>query len=215
MKFEKFIDEYKGIKAPETLKERISASAQKNPRHTRVTVRVLAAAAMLVLVFTAAIVWKSAPFHPESPGAGAYIAYNGQSVDDPVAVSVDNPSDINYLTALYHGGIMLDVHVTGGTSVSVSSGTLVHVDAGAVPTFTGNLVAISGEAGIGDAPTYTEDRIVLSGEKALYTLYWQADFSKASVNSPFVLTLQDAQGSVSYSLIGSDGQITLRKDSKN
>lgn len=214
MKFEKFIDEYKEIKAPDALKDRIYASAASKPRRIRVMPRILVAAAVFVLVVSAAVLWEVGPFRSGTSGTGAYIAYSGVPVDDPVAVSVRSAADFSMIGPS-SGGILLEVHVTGETTVSVSDGAVFLAGQNNAPTFTGDPVVISGEIDPGTAPTYAEDQIVISGEEDLYTLYWRADFQNAGGDTPFVLTLQDAHGSVTYTLTSTDGQITLRKTGKN
>ena len=195
MKFNKYIDAYKGIKAPETLRDRVKASAahDSQTRRRRMLSRLLPAAAMFVLVTAIVIAWRA--------GAGdtaAYIIYNGQSVDSSVLISVSNTFSTTLLVPGIQtpGGIKLEVHITEATTVTVTNGIVTLVDENGTPTDTGELVRIS-------------------GGPDLYTIYWKADFYMANEEDPFLLTLEDSHGSVTYNLTGSDGDLTLQKTIQN
>lgn len=190
---DKYIDAYKSIKAPETLHDRVTASAAHAARRTRILPRLLTAAASLVIVVAAVIAMRTG-----FSGTGAYVTYNGQPVDAPLAISVNETSEIKFfgIGLPSPAGIKLDVHITDTTTVTVSNGIVTLVDENGIPTDTG-------------------DTLTLSGDRDSYVVHWQADFYKASESDPFSLILADAHGSVTYTLTDSEGELTLTKDSKN
>ena len=154
--------------------------------------KLLPAAAVLVLVTVLVIVWRVGGGNTD-----AYIVYNGQPVDSSVRISASESSPIKLLVpgAPVQDGIKLEVHAGDTTTVTVTSGIVTLVDENGAPTDTGDVVHISGESD-------------------LYTVYWKADFYLASEENPFLLTLEDAHGSVTYTLTGSDGELTLQKTTK-
>ena len=188
----KYIDAYKSIKAPETLHDRVTASAGFTARRTRILPRILTAAASLVIV-TVAIIALRAGF----TDTGAYVAYNGQPVDAAVAISMNETSDIlNFgIGVSSPGGIRLEVHSKDTTTVSVSDGIVILVDENGKSTDKGSVLTLSDD---------TESHIV----------YWKADFYEVRSN-PFKLILEDEQGAVTYTLTDSDGELILTKDRKN
>ena len=190
---DKYIDAYKSIKAPETLHDRVTASAASTARRTRILPRLLTAAASLGIVTAAVIALRTG-----GVGTNAYIAYNGQPVDASVAISMSETSDIKFFGIGMSAprGIRLEVHITDTTNVTVSDGSVTLVDENGTPTDTGDTLTLSGN---------TDPGIV----------YWQADFYKVINGVPFSLTLSDAHGSVTYTLTDSGGELTLTKDIKN
>ena len=186
---DKYIDAYKSIKAPETLHDRVTASAAHTARRTRIMPRLLTAAASLVIVIAAVIALRMG-----GAGTDAYIAYNGQRVDAPVAISMNEISDIKIfgIGGFTPGGIRLEVHVTDATTVTVSDGVVTLVDEDGKPIKTGDILTLSGD---GDS----------------YIVHWQADFYKASAE-PLSLILEDPHGTAAYTLTDSEGKLTLTKD---
>ena len=190
---DKYIDAYKSIKAPETLHDRVTASSAFTARRVRILPRLLTAAASLVIIVAAVIALRTG-----ITDTGAYVVYNGQPVDASVAISMNETSDIlNFGIGMSSpGGIRLEVHSKDTTTVTVSDGSVTLVD--------GN-----------GTPTKTRKSLTLSDDTGVYIVHWQADFYKVSESNPFSLVLEDSHGTVTYTLTGLGGELTLTQDRKN
>lgn len=191
----KHIDAYKSIKAPETLHDRVTASADSAAGRTRKFPRLLTAAASIAasiaIVTVAVIVLRTG-----SVDTDAYLAYNGQPVESSVAITINHTSSIKPLEIGMpnSGGIKLEVHTAGKTTVTVSDGSVTLVDKNGTATDTGDLLTIS--------------------DNRNHIIHWQADFYKVSESEPFTLVIANAHGSVTYTLNCYDGEFMLTKTSK-
>ncbi|MCH5205171.1 MAG: hypothetical protein J1F03_10500 [Oscillospiraceae bacterium] len=190
----KYIDAYKSIKAPETLHDRVTASSASPAKRTRVLPRLITAAAASLVIAAAAVI----ALRPGGTDTGAFIAYNGQPVETSAAITMNEAYSIKSfgIGISDYGGIKLEVYINGTATVSVSSGTVTLVDENGVATDIGSV-------------------LTLLDDKKPHTVYWQADFYKASESAPFSLVIADAHGSVAYTLTDSNGELTLTKNSKN
>ena len=203
MKFDEYIDAYKGIKAPETLRERVNASAESvvsaemalsavQVRRARILSRALAAAAMFVILIAVVVIWKVVGNAPD-PNT----EYMGESIDTSILVPVTETSAIKLLEpdASSEDGIKFEMYAASAATVTVTSGTL----------------TLARE---NDTPADTGASLTIPGGAELFTVYWKADFSKASEEDPFLLTLSDKNGTTVYALTYSEGELTLRKEKK-
>lgn len=193
MKLNDYIDVYKEIKAPEMLHDRVLKSAQSSVqiRTSRNKSWLLAAAALFVVITASVMFWQFGRV-----GDGAYLVYDGQRIEALTEVPVQAKT-----TALIGfgdqipSGIELDVHVNDTATLSVTDGIVIPVDENGSPFDKGEVVR-------------------LPKGQDIYTVYWKANFSEASEESPFLLTITDSKGKVVYVLIRSDEKLTLRKESE-
>ena len=193
MKLNDYIDVYKEIKAPETLHDRVIKSAQSSVpiRNSRNKSWLLAAAAAFVVVTAAMLFWQFGRV-----GQGAYVIYEGQRIEASTEVTVQAKSTaLIGLGDQVPSGIELDVHVNDTATLSVTDGIVIPVDKNGSPFDKGEVVR-------------------LPKGQDIYTVYWKANFSEASEESPFLLTITDSKGKVVYVLIRSDEELTLRKESE-
>lgn len=197
----KYIDAYKSIKAPETLHDRVTASSASRAERTRTKPRLFTSAASIAATIAASaasiaiIIVAVIALRTGGADTNAYVAYNGQPVENSVAITIDQISIIKpfEIGISNGGGIKLDVYVTDTTTVTVSTGTVILVDENGISTDSVNL-------------------LTLSDDKNPHTVYWKADFYKVSENDDFSLVIADAHGSVTYTLTNSNGELTLTKN---
>ena len=192
-----YIDAYKSIKAPQTLHDRVTASSASPVRRTRILPRLIAAGASLAASF-AVITVAVIAFNMSRSDIGAFVAYNGQPVEAPVALTMNEASAISFygMGRSENGGIRLEVHTDGEAVLSVSNGAVTLVDENGGSACTGSL-------------------LTLPNEGKIHIVYWQADFYEINEGTPFSLVIENAHGSVTYTLTDSNGELMLAKDSKN
>lgn len=191
-KFQKHIDEYKKIKAPETLHDRVIASSGAAVKRPRIPLPQLLAAAASLAAALVIVTVGVFTLRKGDTELRAYVAYDGQPVETAVAINMNDAADIRFfdIGTSVSGGIKLDVHITDTATVTVSDGTVTLVDENGIATDTGS-------------------SLTLPHNRDSYTVHWLADFYKATESEPFSLILEDAHCSVTYTLNISDSTLTL------
>lgn len=184
-----YIDAYKSIKAPDTLRDRVSASAGSAVKRRRILPRLIAAAASFAVIFAAVTVLRQ-----KSTDTLAYVAYNGLPVEASTEIDLNETSSIKHfgLGSSDSGGIRLEVHITDTTTVTVSDGAVALADENGSPT---------------------AHLLTLPDDRDTYIVSWLADFYKATESEPFSLVLEDSHGSVTYKLTASSSALILTKNS--
>ena len=183
---------YQEIKAPETLRARVAASAAEAPaRRSPILPRMLAAAAILVIFVVAGALILPA----KEPVSDAYISFNGQPISTAFALPEQNTSDIKFLGVDSLFGLRLEVYTRSAATLKAVNSTVILVENGKL--------------------SQEKTSVELSGNADPYTVYWRADFRQEDEEVPFRLILTDAKGSVSYALTDVDGELMLQKDPSN